>query len=386
MKTGPLFDKLQECIKKLIVVQGGGDAAKTVTILQFLALDSILNANSLTTITGQDIPNIKKGSLRSFQKYVLPDFKAYIQDYNKTDRVYTFTDGSVMEFTSFGDEQDARGSERDNLFINEANAFTYNQFWQLQRKTRRRTILDYNPTSPFWVHDRILSGAEKQFADKHQLYIVDHRHNPFLSQEEHDSYESISDPDLFRVYSRGLTGKVKGLIFGHFKKVDRLPAKYDRIIWGLDYGYTNDPTALVKIAVVGRKRYVQECSYAPGLGAQRIKDLLIENGWESGQSIYSEADPNMIAQLRQLGLPIMPAIKGPGSIIAGISKVKEFICYYTEDSSNFEKEINTWKWMMAEDMQTGKEVMTNVPVAGNDHLCDATRYAIYTDSFYQRTG
>lgn len=385
MKVGPLYAKLRDCVKKFIVCQGGGDAGKTVTILQVLAVEkAIKEPYQIIQVVGQDIPNLKKGSLRAFQRYVYSDesVRTRVVSYNKTERIYTFDNGSTIEFASFGDEQDARGSECDYLFINECNGISYNIFWQLQRKCRKQVFLDYNPSSRFWVHEKLLSGNERIYNDRVIRFIIDHRHNPFLSKEDHEAYENISDPDMFKVYARGLTGKIKGLIFGHFKKVSTPPAIYDRIIWGIDYGYTNDPTALVKIYCIGRERVIVEMCYEPGLSAEAIKALLIQNGYESGQPIYSEADPNMVNQLRALRIPVSPAIKGPGSEIAGIAKVKQYDCSYIGE--NFEKEINAYKWMMAEDIQTGKEVMTNVPLKGNDHLCDATRYAIYTDSFRKR--
>jgi phage terminase large subunit len=289
MNTGPLFGKVLNTPKKITVLQGGGDAAKTVTALQVLATIGTQHPRELATVTGQTIPSVKSGALRSFQKYVLPDFQKYILDYNSTERTYTFYNGFKLEFKSFRDNTDAVGSERGYLFMNECNAENYETFWQLQRKTRYKIMLDYNPNYPFWVHEKLLSQKEMQFFNKVQLYIVDHRHNPYLSQEDHEAYESISDPDLFRVYSRGLTGKIKGLIFGNFKRWDfDWPNDATRIIWGIDYGYTNDPTALVKIAVgPGRRRVVKEICYEPGLSAERIVELLLANGLQPGQIIYS---------------------------------------------------------------------------------------------------
>lgn len=398
MKTGPIFTKLTECQKRICVLQGGGDAGKTIAILQWLCVKSLNKKRQVSTVTSQTVPAAKAGALRSFQRYVLPDFQKYIVKFNETDRVYKFYNGSILEFKSYQDELAAQGSERDNLFMNECNHEQYQTFWQLQRKTRDQIYLDYNPTNPFWVHDKLLpitidgkpnEGLEKQFLGKVQLYIFNHTHNPFLTKEEHDAYESISDPDLYRVYSKGLTGKIKGLVFGHFKKYGNilLPDNSQRYYFGLDYGYTNDPTAIMKIAVDGRRRVTKEFSYAPGLGAETIKNIIVvQAGWKSGMDIYSEADPNMINQLRILGLPVMPAIKGPGSIAAGISKVKEHECFYTDDSLNFEKELGVYKWTEAQDVITGKTVMTNVPVDSWNHCCDAFRMGDYTDSFRHRTG
>lgn len=388
MKTGPLFLKLQECKKKYIVCQGGGDAGKTVTILQRLALKCINKGKRLATVASMTIPAAKAGALRTFQKYVVPDVQNYIHKYNETDRTYTFYNNSKLEFKSYEDELAAQGSERDDLFVNECNHQPYNIFWQLKRKTRDQIFLDYNPVSPFWVHDKLLKRSEddREYFNKVQLYIVDHRHNPFLSVEDHEAYENIADPDLFRVYSRGLTGKLKGLVFGHFRKWNGiyLPENSARYFYGIDYGYTNDPTAIVKVAVDGRRRVAKQLAYETGLPAETIKNIIINSGYKSKDEIYSEADPNMINQLRLLGMPCDPAIKGPGSIAAGIGKVREHECYYTTDSDKFEHELGVYKWIEATDIITGKQIMTNQPIDAWNHLCDAFRMGDYTDSFRHR--
>jgi phage terminase large subunit len=389
MEVAPLFEKIENCDKKIIVLQGGGDAGKTVTALQYLAKQATQEKGVTITVTAQDGPNLKKGALRSFQKYVQPYFGQYIKSFNKTEGAYTWHNGSIMEFSGFKDEMDARGSERDYLFINEANSRTYEFFWQLQRKTRKKVILDYNPTSEFWAHNKLLNGEERQFIGKVQLFIVDHRHNPFLTDEEHEAYESISDPDMFKVYSRGKKGKIKGLIFGHFKKIQlhELPTVYDRIVFGEDYGFTNDPTAIVKMFVVGRKRYFQKLSYTPGLSPDHLIQIKKDNGWKEGINVFGDTGRNMhdggvsmINQQRMKGMPVMPAIKG---IAVGIAKVKEYECFYVDDE-DFNTEIGTYKWVMALDALTGKEVMTNIPVDAHNHICDASRYACYTDSIRHR--
>ena len=383
MITTPLFTKIRECEKKIIILQGGGDAGKTVTALLVLALDSIVYPGTISTVTGQDLPNLKAGALRSFQRYVEKDVQAYIKQFNISQTTYQFNNGSILEFKSFKDELDARGSIRDNLFMNEANSQSYAMFWQLQRKTRRKVIIDYNPTSSFWAHTNLIEGGDRQFVGKWKYYQTDHRHNPFLSEEEHEAYESISDPDMYKVYARGETGKISGLILGHFKKIDVMP-QCDRYIWGIDYGYTNDPTAVVKVGIKGRERYYQEICYEPGMSAQHIKQLMDNAGRNPKETLYSEIDKEMILQLRKLGVQVTQAKKGPGSRVAGISKLKEFDSYYIGD--NFEKEIMNYKYVTATDALTGKVILTNEPMDGMDHLCNAAQYATYTDSFVVKAG
>lgn len=417
MKTAPLFDELiktnkylapllgYECPKhyKFVICQGGGDSAKTVSIEQMLFLAGSLEPNSKILIAADSVPNLKDGAINAYEKYIYDDLAYHIQQYRSTDKTVLYHNKSSVKFKSFEHEKNARGAEWDYAFLNEANLFDYELFWQISRKTRKQVFIDYNPVAKFWAHTNIIEGGEKQYQGKWIRFVVDHRHNPFLSQEDHDSYESISDPELFKVYARGMTGKVTGLIFGHFQRIVEMPTNCDRYIWGIDYGYTNDPTAIVKVGIKGRNRYIQECCYASAkdsnfheylnglvsrdfqvqtMGAEHIKQVFINNGWVPGQPIYSEIDNEMILQLRKQRLPVAQARKGPGSVVAGISKMKEFNCYYV--GQNFHDEVIGWKYVSAKDILTGKEILTNIPMDGNDHLCQASIYACYTDSLVNR--
>jgi phage terminase large subunit len=412
--TGPLFPRLQQCSKKIVVVQGGGDAAKTITILQLLAIKSLEQKGIQSTVVGLDGPNIKRGVLRMFKKYVAKKatIKPYIAVYNKTDREYHFTNGSILSFVAFEDDQDARGAENDFVFLNEANLLTYNLFWELQRKCRRQVFLDYNPSFAYWAHAKLINGGETQFVGNVQLFIVDHRHNPFLTDEEHEAYESISDPERFRVYARGLTGQLKGQIF-RFKKVDHLPViwgvneKGERIIlpwsfgFGIDIGYTNDKTAIVKVWMNGKDHYYQELLYKNNIEIQEeidekgmkdeksnpltiegyMKKILADNGMTKSAMIWGDHDKNISNRLRRLGVPYRMAKKGPNSVVASITSVKRYNGYYLAGSKNIEEEQKTFIYETAVDILTGNEISTGEPVEDvPDHCMAAIRYFEHSNS------
>jgi phage terminase large subunit len=392
--TGPLFAKMQACQKKIIVLQGGGDAAKTVTTLQLLAVKSIEQKGIQSTVVGIDGPNIKRGVLRMFKKYVArhPQIKPYIAFYNKTDREYHFTNGSIISFVSFEDDQDARGAENDYIFMNECNLLTYNLFWELQRKCRKQVFMDYNPSNAFWCHAKLINGGEAQFVGKVQLYIVDHRHNPFLTEDEHAAYESISDPERFRVYARGFTGQVKGAIF-RFKKVDAIPDGLD-FGFGMDIGYTTDKTTIVKVCINGKDHYYRELLYKSNDEIQDeinekamtdkngkpltiegyINNILIANGMTKSTMVWGDHDKAMSNKLRRIGVPYRMAKKGPNSVVASISSVKRYNGFMY-NSPNLEEEQKVYIWETVVDQLTGNEVSTGEPVDGvPDHAIAAIRY------------
>lgn len=405
--TGPLFPKLVNCPKKVVVVQGGGSAAKTTTILQFLAIEAIRLKGIQVTVVGMDGPNLKRGAIRMFKKYVArkAQIKPYIAFYNKTDREYHFTNGSIISFVSYDDDLDARGAENDYIFMNEANLLTYNLFWELQRKCKKKIILDYNPSNAFWAHGKLINGGEAQFKDEVQLYIVDHRHNPFLTDKEHADIENISDPEKFRVYARGMTGQVKGAIF-RFKKVDSIPRRmvvgpdglqYEEELdfgFGMDIGYTTDKTTIVKVCINGKDHYYQELLYKSndeiqddinekGLKDKKglpltiegyINNILIANGMTKSTMIWGDHDKGMSNKLRRIGVPYRMAKKGPNSVVASISSVKRYNGFMY-NSPNLEDETKVFIWATAIDQLTGNEVSTGVPVDGvPDHAIAAVRY------------
>lgn len=359
---------------KVVINQGGTSSSKTYSIIQLLFHKAISEKNLVITVVGQDIPNLKKGAYRDAEHIYnnTGPLHNYLLSWNKTDRIFYFKNGSVIEFNSYANEQDAKSGKRDYLFINEANGLSYQVYWQLAIRTRKTIFIDYNPTARFWVHEKLIGQPDVE------LIISDHRHNGFLSEEEHYKIENIKDENLWRVYARGLTGSVKGLVFPNWIKIpnDEFPWK-EPFFGGLDFGYTNDPTAGIRICRKGNKIFLHELCYTAGLSASAIKQMFSVNGFTGNNPIYCEHDANMVSQLRRIGLMALPAKKGKDSINAGISKLNEYDVYYTASSTNIDMERERYKWI--ENPTTGEA--TNTPIDNFNHLMDATRYGVYTHFF-----
>lgn len=370
---------------QILINQGGTDAGKTYAIMQLLFWIAVNETppavDPIITIAGESVPNLKKGPYRIAESIYSsnPNLEKYILFWNKTERVIYFKNRWVIEFNSYESEQSAKQGKRQYLFVNEANGLPWMVFWQLCKKTRRKTFIDYNPSAPFWAHDKLIGTTRdgNDFSKTVQLIISDHRHNPFLSEEDHRQTENIRDPDLWRVYARGLTGNLTGLIFPNWKQIDDADFPNVDFFGGLDFGYTSDPTAGVKLAVIGNSLFVHELCYETAMTEVRIKEIFKANGFGANNHIYCELDKEFISALRRLQLPAMPSLKGPGSIKAGILKLNEFNVFYTASSKNIHEERIRYMW--EKDKMTGKS--TNTPIAGMDHLLDAIRYGCYTKFF-----
>lgn len=360
---------------KVVINQGGTSSSKTYSLMQLLFLKAI-ESKCVVTVTGESVPNLKKGAYRDAETIhaVTKELPGYIESWNKTDRIIYFKNGSLIEFITNLDEQSAKNGKRDYLFVNEANGITYPVYWQLAIRTRKQIFIDYNPSVRFWVHDNLIG------IDNSQLIISDHRHNPFLSEEEHAKIEGIKDKDLWEVYARGKTGNVTGLIFPDWQKIpDKDFPHKEPFFGGLDFGYTNDPTAGVKIVRIGETLYIHELCYTPGIAPVQMKELFYSNGFNNNIPIYCEHDPDNISQLRRLGLLALPARKGQGSINAGIVKLKEFKVFYTDSSANLDEERRRYIWI--NNPSSGKA--TNTPIDQWNHLIDSIRYGVYTHYFRQ---
>ncbi len=396
MQTSIIYE---ETLKELragtrrIIHQGGQYSGKTVNVEAALATVAAEDIEpGVTTITSMSMPHLKGGALRDFEMYVYPDFKSSIKKYHKTDHLFTFKSGHMLEFKVFDTEFAARGQKRKRLFVNEANKFDYMTYFQLDSRSDQ-TIYDYNPTIRFWSHEKV----EGSLGTK--IFYSDHRHNPFLSAAKHAEIEAFAtfardekgnirfgkngDPivekgnyELWKVYARGLTGNVTGIIFPDWVMIEDcdFPKHEDHEwIYSIDFGYTNDPTAIVKICKIGNTLYIKELAYVTGMKPVEILATLNANGYDSSMPLYCEHDPDMVRALRNLHIQAFLARKGPGSIKAGIELINTFEVKYPYSSRMLNMERGMYIW---ETNELGDS--TNIPVETNNHLMDACRYGIYT--------
>lgn len=390
--AGPVFQANYESKADVVVNQGGTDSGKTVAILQVMAVIASTtkspDQDPIMTVVNKSVPDAKKGAYRTFEGLYAnnKEFQSKIKDWNKGDRVVTFHTGWQMEFLGAIDEQTAKQGKRQYLFVNEANGIDWMVFWQYAKRTRIRVWLDYNPSEPFWAHEKLI-GTTKDGNDLNavvQLIISDHRHNPFLTERDHEKTENIRDPELHKVYARGKTGKLEGLIFPSWKmcSVKEFQDINKRGFGVLDFGYTNDPTAADWIKADNKRKiaWIHELCYAPGISMPDLKKIFSGCGATAETTIYCDHDFEAVRQLRINKINAIMMRKGPNSIKAGIDFLnKEWQIFYTDTSLNIDYEKKRYMW--ERDPISGKP--TNVPIDQFNHHMDAIRAGLYTR--YMRT-
>jgi phage terminase large subunit len=360
-KCSTLYEANLNATEDLIINQGGTSSGKTYSLMQMLFTLAISEKNRSILVVGQSVPNLKVGAITDAQNIVdsSPELQTTIKSYNKTDRLYEFHSGSTMQFKSFNDYQDAKSGKRDYTFFNEINGIPKPIFDEIHLRTRIRTWVDYNPNEEFYIHSYI---------DKPNVKFIRswHEHNPFLSQKIRDKIEALKDIDeeLYKVYGRGMTGKIEGLVFRNWEQVKAIPEGADYIGSSLDFGFTNDPTASADIYRSDGELWIIEQLYQTGLTNPDIYNALEKDNKYVGDS----AEPKSIEELKRLGMRIEGAVKGKDSIKAGIDILKRYKLNLI--GTNLVKEFKAYKWKV--DRKTNQPI--NEPVDFLNHLIDGIRY------------
>jgi phage terminase large subunit len=367
-RTLELFDLNLDSEARVVVNQGGTSSGKTYSIMQVLFYLAMTDYGSIITVVGQDIPNLKVGAYRD-AKTILTGSEQLMAAFpviNEGERIIKCINGSLIEFKSYADAQDAKSGKRDYLFVNEANGIPYDIYWQLAIRTRKKIFIDYNPSARFWAHDELI-GREGV-----ELLISDHRTNDTLTDEEHERIESISDPELHKVYARGRTGKLEGVVLVNWDICDALPPReeWKMSAYGLDFGFTNDPSALEHVVEAHGELWVDELIYSTGLTNPDIARHAKDGGLTSQDNIIADcAEPKSIRELQAQGLWVTASPKGADSIVSGLDILRRYKIHFTRRSQGIIQNARSYRWAKDRDGNA-----TNKPEDRNNHGIDAIRY------------
>lgn len=355
--------------KRIRAIQGGTAASKTISIL--LVLIDMAQSDTtptLTSIVSESIPHLKRGAMRDFLA-ILEQHK-YFSDsaWNRTDFIYTFPNGSRIEFFGADSPDKVRGPRRDRLFLNEANNVSQSAFDQLEVRTKELIFLDWNPTNEYWFYTDILPTRQQDIDHITLTYKDNEALDPAIVQ----SIESRqNNRNWWQVYGLGQLGEVESRVYTGWQVIDAVPHEARLERRGLDFGYTNDPTAIVDLYWYNGSIVIDERLYRKGMSNRDIADAIRNAPNPSVLVKADSAEPKSIDEIRSYGVNIVAAQKGPDSIRQGIQYLRDQKVSVTKQSTNLIKEYHNYLYETDKD---GK--ILNVPIGIWNHCLDAVRYGV----------
>ena len=367
-KLAATYYHVKECKSKIQVHQGGSRSGKTFSILTALIELCHKNSGLVITICRKTFPALRATAMRDFFE-ILNNEDVYNPDlHNKSDATYQLW-GNMVEFISIDQPQKVRGRKRDVLFINEANEINLEDWRQLLLRTTGRVLLDYNPSDEFhWIYEEVIPREDAEF------FRTTYKDNPFLPESVVMEIERFktADENFWKVYGLGERGTAQSTIFTHWTEINQIPNEYKLLNIGLDFGYTNDPTAIVRVYTDGHGFAVDELCYATRLTNSDIAKVLRDNQVNrSDVVICDSAEPKSIDEIHAHGFNTHGARKGKDSVKNGIQFLHSRPLLVTARSVNLIRELRNYKW---KEDKNGKQL--NEPVDNFNHAIDAMRYAI----------
>jgi phage terminase large subunit len=361
------LDAISDPSCNVAINEGGTSSSKTFSILQLLIhISQTRKTPLLTSVVSETMPHLKLGAERDFFQILGDNFIPAC--WNATSHVYTFG-AAQMEFFSADIPGKVRGPRRDILYLNEANNISKSVRDELSIRTRRFEFIDHNPVAEYWAHDL------KKNADVRWIHSTYKDARDVLPQRTIDKIEAKKDldPNWWNIYGLGLVGNIEGLVHPLFSQCDIFPAECEDIFYGLDFGYTNDPTALTKNTIIGNALYSEELIYESGLKSQPMIERLNAVGVKRGyDEIFADAaDPRLIDEISDAGFIIKPAPKGEDSVRFGIDLINNYKQIWIKNSLNGIKEQRNYRYIQD---KNGKYI--NKPIGTWNHLMDSRRYAV----------
>ena len=351
--------------KRIRAVSGGTSASKTISILIWCIDYAQSTKEEIITVVAESIPHLMLGGIRDFQSIMQSN--GYWDDsrWNETKHIYTFETGTILEFISFDKFGKAHGPRRDVLFLNEANNIPYIIADQLITRTRKIVWMDWNPSEEFWFYTDML--GKRTDIDFITLTYLDNEALDEITKQEIESHKD--NRHWWQVYGLGQLGVIEGRIYKDWQFVDEVPhaARLER--YGLDYGYSNDPTAIVGIYYYQGGYIWDEVAYQKGLSNKQIADVLLNQ--PKSIVIPDSAEPKSNDELKSYGLTVVPAEKGADSVNNGIQLVQGQRISVTKRSVNIIREYRNYLW---ETDKNGN--ILNIPEHQFSHSMDAGRYAM----------
>ena len=354
--------------KKICILQGGTRSSKSYSALQWILVHALMEPNIVVSVVRKSFPSMRVSIMRDWQT-ILKELGIWDEDkWSATEHIYQFDNGSMVEFMSIDSSEKRKGSARDYLFIDECNELSREDYFQLFIRTRKKTIIAYNPS--FGTNHYIFN--EIQTHPESSLFISTFLDNPFLEQSIIEEIERLKviNPEYYKIYGLGMPGNNIGTIFS-INIVDEVPEEAELVCFGMDYGFTVDPTSLICLFKRDRDLYINELLYKTGMVTADIIAHLKGLGIERQEIWADSAEPRLIEEIFRSGFNIKPVKKGKDSVRLGIDLMQQYRLNVTKQSRNTIKEFSEYVWSVNKNGD-----FENVPVDYSNHSIDAIRYAV----------
>ena len=356
---------------RIVILQGGTRSAKSYSAVQYCVVKALETPNTMVSIVRKSFPSLRISTLRDF-KQILRDMGIWNENsWYASENSYTFDNGSAIEFLSVQDSERRKGTKRDILFIDEANELDYEDYFQLFIRTTDKTILAYNPSFPkatHWITTQVHTHPEAE------VFISTYDDNPFLDDNIVKEIERLREtsPSYWTIYGSGQFGMAEGLIFDNFSTIDYISEDAELLGYGIDWGYTNDETAMVALYKTDEGIILDEMFYMKGLLTNEVGNLIrgVIDNYGKAQVIGDSSEPRMIDEIFRMGINIKPAVKGKDSILNGIDIMKQHKIFITKNSKNLIDEFYSYQWLK----DKANNPINQPDPRSKDHGIDAARY------------
>jgi len=349
--------------KRFVINQGSSRSSKTWSLCQLLIIYAVTTPKKTISIVRKTFPTLRATVMRDFFE-VMKSLDLYNRsNHNKTENIYQFSNGSIIEFFSTDDEQKLRGRKRDLCWANEANELTSDDFLQLNMRTTGKFIVDYNPSdADSWIYD--LDPTDSV------MIKSTYKDNPFLEKSIIKQIEDLKHKDdaLYQIYALGERAMSRKNIYMNWNFVDNKPEYFKDYIYGLDFGY-NHPTALVKVYYYEDEIFIETLIYESYLTTDELIKKMQAIGVDTINEIMCDySRPEIIQEMRDNLFNTQNANK---SVKDGINNVKQFKIMALTSDENIQKEYRNYMWK-----KIGDRILDE-PVKNYDDAMDAIRYAVY---------
>ena len=369
IQTNVVYKHLVRSDKKIIVEQGGTRSGKTYNILLWIIFEYCTNhQKKIITICRKTFPSLRATVLRDFFD-ILKSQNIYSEIFHNKSNSEYYLFGNLVEFISLDMPQKIRGRKRNLLFVNECNELYFEDWQQLIFRTQEKIIIDFNPSDEYhWIYDKVITREDCDF------FKTTYLDNPFIEEAIKLEIERLKETDeqYWQIYGLGERAASRSTIFS-FSECTLIHDEAKLIAYGMDFGYTNDPTTLVSVYTKEHKLYIKEHLYRTQMTTRDIHNFLIKENLEKSPIYADSAEPRLINELRTMGHNIFPSMKGRDSVNAGIDLLKRYKINILSKCDNAIREFRNYKW--SED-KSGR--LTNIPIDKDNHIIDPCRYATYS--------